>query len=1008
MTFRLYEMTTRKGGSVLQQVLEWGTASRQSGQSFADYLFLSRKLPKGPLRKKLSPSQWRKMDDHNLDGFDITLLYLCIQYGCHGLAPPGDQRWVDSGDTLEYNLTSVKNFRNSFLHEEFEVDDSNFLNKTEELRNLLNKILKKAAEIYNKDQQLLEDVLQTLNDEINVIRDESLDLSGRSSLDFDRLRQYVNNEGKLELKRRYRDMSSIGPVSNLLDKYIKTKVRIDKVFTKILMKEDDTQIHLEDLLALAERRQNQSQASSTALLVEGPAGVGKTTLTRKMISDWASGASSMEKLQDYEFVLLVECRAREIRSLCELLQSLLPTASKQVRKEYLVECIQDNRLLFIIDGLDELNSSSEQVYREILKLGESHGDVTVLCTTRPNKVHDFKRYVPDNFNIVHVHVLGIAEDDREEFVNNYSQALGITVEERDITGLLRYLNRKESRLQDHWRFPFNLVFVTVLWLHGPEVVNSMTTATELFLKTHEMCQRKLRQRLFDHEKTWKLDFPEMKEKMDKFLKKLYEEALINHCCDDTVLSRTSVERLRDTCNYLDLPAAEILSTFLIQATSLTEEAEEKYSFPHKGIQDFFSALYVMESLIADDLDIPRIISGFRTVLSSSNVPPRVSQCIIQRNHEILNKLNHNASRTESSIRSVLDTTFKDAAKYRARREHTAELDLAKWQNILVHLMGLLYLEGRTMGEERSAELVALLKGAGVEGRSQWLSLLSEVKCEATVSRHVAQVMDMRGVVRVTDCHVAAYASVLPHAQPSSVEVHVSCDPRDVPRLTELLTAMKGKTWATKMEFQDDFRHPKAGGSVLDEHLRQIFQQPRGEVLKFKGQLSAAAASALPRSLQELQLVLLDDAHYDALRPSLSSLPRLKGLLLHVAVGVSGAALQPLPHVDHLGLIFDHVGEDTVEWASGVARKLHPGKGYFHLLFPGLGKSLTACYRLLEELSRCGVRVRRSVLVSPAVAQADFVALNSISQRGIGCKFLADAEETVWRDWTSMAFSSLAL
>lgn len=62
--------------------------------------------------------------------------------------------------------------------------------------------------------------------------------------------------------------------------------------------------------------------------------------------------------------------------------------------------------------------------------------------------------------------------------------------------------------------------------------------------------------------------------------------------------------------------------------------------------------------------------------------------------------------------------------------------------------------------------------------------------------------------------------------------------------------------------------------------------------------------------------------------------------------------------------------------------------YFHLLFPGLGKSLTACYRLLEELSRCGVRVRRSVLVSPAVAQADFVALNSISQRGIGCKFLA--------------------
>ncbi|XP_037796281.1 LOW QUALITY PROTEIN: uncharacterized protein LOC119591592 [Penaeus monodon] len=1007
MTFRLYEMTTRKGASVLQQVLEWGTFSRQPDQSFADYLFLVKKLSRGPIRKKLSPSQWKKVKDHSLKDFDITLLYLCIQYGCDGLGPPSDRRWAESGDTLEYNLTLVKNFRNAFLHEEFKVDESNFLDKTEELRNLLNKILKRAAEIYNKDQQLVDDILQKLSNEINSIRDESLDLSGRSSLDFDKLRQHVNSEGKLELKRRYRDMSSIGPVSNLLDKYVKIKVRIDKVFTKILMKEDDTQIRLEDLLALVERRQNQSQTSGTALLVEGPAGVGKTTLTRKMISDWASGASTMENLQDYEFAILVECRAREIHSLSQLLQFLLPNTSKLVRKDYLLECIQDNRLLFIVDGLDELNSSSEQVYREILKLGESHGDVTVLCTTRPNKVPDFKRCAPNNFNIIHVHVLGIAEDNREEFVNNYSQALGSTDEERDISGLLCYLNRKESRLQDHWRFPFNLVFVTVLWVLDPEAVNRMTTATELFLKTHELCQSKLRQRLFDHEKTWKWDFPEMKEKMDKFLKKLYEEALINHCCDDTVLSKASVQRLRDACDYLDLPVAEILSTFLVQATSLTEETEEKYSFPHKGIQDFFSALHVMESLIADNLDIPRIISGFRTVLSSRNVPSVTSQYIIQKNHEILNQLKHKACRTTNSIRSVLDATLKEAAKYSTS---AVALNLVKWQNILVHLTGLLYLEGRTMGEETSAELVSLLKGAGVEGRSQWLNLLSEVKCEATVSKYVARAMDMREVVRVTDCHVAAYASVLPHTQSSSVEIHVTGNPRDVPRLTELLMVIKGKTWPIKMEFQHDFRHPKAGGSILDEDLRQLFQQPHSRVLKFKGQLSAAAATALPRGLQELQLALLDDAHYRALQPLLSSLPArlppLKGLLLHVAAGLSEAALQPLPRVNHLGLVFDHVRGAAVAWASGVARKLQPAEGYPLGLFPGLGKSEDACFQLLEELSRRGVRVRRAVLVSPAVAQADYIALNTISQRDIGCKFLADDEETVWREWTSMAFSTL--
>ncbi|XP_042863839.1 uncharacterized protein LOC122248088 isoform X2 [Penaeus japonicus] len=928
MTFRLYEMTTRKGGWVMQQVLEWGISRRPAGQSFIDYLSLEKNLSRREIRRNFTSNQREKMEKDKLDDFDISLLYLCIQYGCDGVKPPKSSGWIESPDTLEYYLTSVKNFRNAFIHEAFEVDDSNFLSKTEELRDMLDNTLKKAAEMYNIDQQNVEDILQELSDDINKIRDEPLDLSVRCNLDFDKLRQIVNDKGKLELKKRYRDMSSIEPASNLLQKYIKAKLRIDKVYTKLLIEENSTPVPLEGLLALVERRQNQSQKGSTALLVEGPAGVGKTTLTRKLISEWASNANTMENLQDYEFVILFECRAREIQSLSQLLQSLMPGVGKTVQKECLVECIQDNRLLFIVDGLDELNPSSKQVYIEILKLGD-FSDITVLCTTRPNRVADFKRLVPENFNTIHVHVRGIAEKDREEFVNNYSQAIKSKDEERDFSGLFHYLSRKESRLQDHWRFPFNLVCVTILWLLDPDAVNRMTTATELFLKTHELCQRKLTQRLFDHEKTWNWDFPEVKAKMDKFLQTLYEEALINHCCDDTVLPSASIQRLRDTCLLLDLPAAEILSAFLIQTTSLSDEFEEKYSFPHKGIQDFFSALYVMDHLIADELDILRIISGFKTVLSNSNVPPRTSQCILQKNNEVLKEFNHKARKATKSIKSVLDETLQ-TAKYKVKEDREVKLDLAKWQNILIHLTGLLYLEERTVGEGRSEELVALLKGTGIKDNSQWLNLLSEVKCEATVSKCVARAMALRGNARITDPHVAAYASVLPHSQPSSVEIQVASNPRDVPRLTELMMTFLDKTCAVKVELHHDFRYPKDGGSFLDGILRQILQKPSSKILKLKGQLSGATATTLPRSLQELQLSVVNDDHYSALRPSLSSLPGrlpgLKGLLLHVAADVGEASLQPLPEVDHLGLIFDHVKEDTVEWACRVSRALQPGKG----------------------------------------------------------------------------------
>nr|XP_027227399.1 uncharacterized protein LOC113819364 [Penaeus vannamei] len=823
MTFALYEMTTHTSKKVLLFILEWGTPRRDASKTFYEYLLQVKRMSLTTIRKQFNQSQRQKIEKSgDIGTFDVSLIFLCIVHGCDGLAPPGDAKWTTRAETLERYVTSIKTYRNNFLHGEYDITHTEFLKVTEELRDLLNKTLERAAEIYNIGDEILQGILQDINTEINSLRNNPSQATNSHALFLDRQRQMVKVEGKLELKKIYREESSFGPASNLLGK---SKVRVDKVFTTMEIKQEGSQtqfIQYSELLAKAEERRVDNGKDCSVLLIEGPAGVGKTTLTRKMISDWASGTSSMETLTDYDFVLLSRCRD-EIHSLGNLLGTLMPKIKIKVQSDNdMMNYLSGNRLMFIVDGLDEMNSASDRVLREIMGMSRDD-DITVLCTTRPNKVPDFKRYVPDKFDIMHVKVLGIEENKREEFVRNYSLALQDPgTENKDISGLLRYLARKDSRMQAHWRFPFNLVLVTILWFFDPQAVNSLTTATELFTKTHELCIKRLLQRLSDHEETRTVEGFELRDKVKKVMKKLCKEAFLSHCDNAVVLSRPSVERLKGACRPPRLPANEVLGAFLVLATSLTGD-EEKYSFPHKSMQDFLAAMHVKEIIMADEvgLNIPEIIDGFENVLSHQEVPQNISNSLINEINLVLLKCQREASRQLPSIQSVLEGATKEAALYIGQE---TKLDLVKYQNILIHLTGLLHLGGKTLAEERATELVELLKATGIRDTSQWLDLLSEVKCDNTITALISKKIDLTGCIFIRDEHLAAFLRVLSHARPSPLVLDISGDPEDIPSLSELLRAMKGKTWEVRLWLRHDFRHPRAGGSVLEEALQQVFRR----------------------------------------------------------------------------------------------------------------------------------------------------------------------------------------
>ncbi|XP_063608388.1 uncharacterized protein LOC134782695 isoform X2 [Penaeus indicus] len=997
LAYALYEMTTQTSKKVLQFVLEAGTPRRQADKTFCEYLIQVKSISITTIRKKFNQSQRKKIEKSgDVMTFDISLICLCIEFGCDGLAPPGDTRWTTSADTLEWSVTSIKKRRNDFLHAEFVVDEENFFRVIEELRDLLNNALMKAAEIYNIDDDIIQGKLEDLNQEINSLRDNPSQTSGSHGIVLDRLRQQVKVEGKRELKKIYRKESSFGPASNLIGK---SKVRVDKVFTTMEIKQGGSHelIQYSELLAKAEERREQKGKDCSVLLIEGPAGVGKTTLTRKMISDWASGTSSMETLTDYDFVYLSRCRD-EINSLGHLLGSLMPKSKIKVQgKHGLIECIQQNRLMFIVDGLDELNEASDRVLREIMEMGRTD-DITVLCTTRPNRVPDFKDYVPENFDIIHMKVLGIKENRREEFVKNYSQALQDPGSiDKDISGLLRYLARKDSQMHAHWRFPFNLVLVTILWFLDPHAVNSLTTATELFTKTHKLCMQRLLQRLSKHQETKTFDMDELRGKVDKFLKKFYKEAFVNHCGDAVVLSQSSVQRLKEACRLLSLPPKEVLGSFCIQGTSLTN-FEEKYSFPHKNLQDIYSAFYVMGILKTHELglNIPSIMSGIETLLMSEDVPENIGTSILNDCSKKLSEYQRDTIKKAGSIQSVLEGATKEASMYNRKEK---KLDLVKDQNILIHLTGLLHLRGKPLAEQRSKELLELLKATGIRDTSQWLDLLSEVKCDGLMSELLAKAMDLTERIEISDGHLAAFMRVLSHARPSLLVLDISGDPEDIPCLRELLVGMIDATWKVELRFLHDFRHPRAGGSVLDDTLQQVFRSGRLQITRFKGQLSGSALAALPSSLQELYLAVKDDDHYQELLPALSSLPRRllqqRCFGLHVPASLDAVSLRPLPGEVVPSLWVSGVEEATVEGASRVVAALQPSGRYFSLSFPGACEEEEALARLVEQLGREGVRVG-GVSASPRIDGGREGRLKGLVERGLRRDFWTMDEERIWR------------
>ena len=160
-------------------------------------------------------------------------------------------------------------------------------------------------------------------------------------------------------------------------------------------------------------------------LVEGSPGIGKTTFCLKLACDWANqNTASAFTFPNFELLLLLKCRDIDGDIREAIIEQLLPEDLKKETRKVLLEFINDinnqERILIILDGLDELPEKSKHHVNKLLE-ARILPFCYVLATSRQERGIDVrKKFV----FCIFLRIEGFTESDASEYIRKHFKSVG--------------------------------------------------------------------------------------------------------------------------------------------------------------------------------------------------------------------------------------------------------------------------------------------------------------------------------------------------------------------------------------------------------------------------------------------------------------------------------------------------------------------------------------------------------------------------------------------------------
>ena len=321
-------------------------------------------------------------------------------------------------------------------------------------------------------------------------------------------------------------------------------------------------------------------------ITEGSPGIGKTTFCLKLAYDWANESGSAESFPEFELVLLLKCRDIDEDLTEAITNQLFPKDMSKDAREELLRFLEDienqERVLIILDGLDELAEKSKHYVDDLLHR-KRWACCYVLATTRQEKgIEVRKKFV---FNLF-LHIEGFTREDSFDYIRRHFKIAG---PEHSSKGekLIEEI-KKNALLQDLQTNPLNLLLLCVVYEdHEGELPSSRT---DLY---HVIVVCLLRRYCAKHDvKAGKKDgdLEKQFERDIRCLGKLAWNCVLN---DRHSFFEEELEEFE--CRNEKLVAREL--GFVYKEESLKRlKPQHEYCFLHKSFQEYLAASYIAHKL----------------------------------------------------------------------------------------------------------------------------------------------------------------------------------------------------------------------------------------------------------------------------------------------------------------------------------------------------------------------------------------------------------------------------
>ena len=323
-------------------------------------------------------------------------------------------------------------------------------------------------------------------------------------------------------------------------------------------------------------------------IVEGSPGIGKTTFCLKLAYDWANQSSSPTSFPKFELVLLLKCRDIDGYLTEAISEQLFPNDMSKDAREELLRFLEDienqERVLIILDGLDELAEKSKHYVDDLLHR-KRWAFCYVLATTRQEKGIEVRKEPEFVFNLF-LQIEGFTEEDSFEYIRRHFKIAGPDHSSKG-EKLIEEI-KKNALLQDLQTNPLNLLLLCVVYEdHKGELPSSRTDLYHVIVVCllRRYCAKhnvKARRKDRDLETRFKRDI--------RCLGKLAWNCLLN---DRHSFFEEELEELESRNEKL--VAREL--GFVYKEESLKRlRPEHEYCFLHKSFQEYLAASYIAHKL----------------------------------------------------------------------------------------------------------------------------------------------------------------------------------------------------------------------------------------------------------------------------------------------------------------------------------------------------------------------------------------------------------------------------